>query len=185
MTLFVWNVHFEHNHFTGVKEPNHFLDLRKMLEISHSITHFQSCCASLCKKCLFSTSPPRLTVCSSLINTFRRVLCMSQSMYVHLWKTWEYNMWDAFVDIDYSGLKSPRYYNSRESAFNTLKVDEPHHTLLRARSTGSTYLHRPKSYLHVKDKQVVKKKKKRKMYTKSLHVLVLMVSVQAQTVLSV
>lgn len=104
---------------------------------------------------------------------------------MYIYENWEYNMWDTFVDIDYSGLKSPWYYNNRESAFNTLKVDEPHHTLFRAHSTGSTYLHRLKSYLHAKEKQVVKKKKKRKMYTKSLHVLVLMVSVQAQTVLSV
>lgn len=81
---------------------------------------------------------------------------------MYIYENWEYNMWDAFVDIDYSGLKSPWYYNNRESAFNTLKVDEPHHTLFRAHSTGSTYLHRLKSYLHAKEKQVVKKKKKKK-----------------------
>lgn len=77
--------HLKHNHVSVWMPPDIFL--MKMFRISHvfqSYRIYRYIYISLCKKCLFSTSPPRLTVCSSPMIYVRRVLCMSQSTYVHL-----------------------------------------------------------------------------------------------------
>ncbi len=63
VTMYIWSTTI-----CQCEHPRHFLDTMKMFGVSHSVTIFQSYCISLCKKCLFSTSPSRLTLCLSLIN---------------------------------------------------------------------------------------------------------------------